>query len=137
MPPQLGIVRTLIPITIDLFFRGCGSVAEWVRAYPLDAAKMFRACSVASSNIQRRQRDVLRRPGIQVLAMGDPDMPSRLSLNIAMQVASTPLCDLKPGFERRFRQRHETKSFSGAQLEVHGNHSSISRSRFNFSIQCY
>jgi hypothetical protein len=88
------------------YFRSCKSVHEWFLKFPADASVLFRACSIASASIDRRQRRVLHRMQIQALTMGDPDMPYAESHAIAEHIASACAWELSAGFEQQFVRRH-------------------------------
>jgi hypothetical protein len=88
-------------------FRGCDSVAEWVRKFPGDAELLVQSISVASATIQRRARKFFQKKGWQLLCMGDPDMPSHLGDAISVNFAKSKEHELEGGLEMRFMRRHK------------------------------
>ena len=99
-------------------FRGCANASEWSEQFPQDVNMFVRACSVASANIERRQRSEFQKLGMQLLCMGDPDMPMKHIQTIADRAALSKKFALAPGFEERFWQRHQEKVPQDMDIEI-------------------
>ena len=76
-------------------YRGCDSMLTWFRQYPAEALRVYRASSSQAAIVSTNQRAMLQ--VLEILSIGDPDMPCMEAVEIIRKFARTRRSELGDG----------------------------------------